>query len=154
MLPAMPQQGDVTVRNLATMTIGVGFVLALGLPTLMPAYARTQSSFPNSAYDWEAKQSRSSSSTRTPTLRELRLDTTPEYPPTSRLRNEQGIVRVRISLDQTGRIAGMAMEHTSGFDRLDEAAMRYLQANWVYKTPNLGAPIPATVPIDVVFRFN
>jgi protein TonB len=128
-------------------------ILALVTPALVShGYAKNPPTYANSAFDWEAKQSRSPNATRSPTSREMREDLTPEYPLTSRLRYEQGTVRVRISLDQRGGIAGMAIEHTSFFERLDEAAMKFLKTNWVY-APVPGAPMPASVPVDVTFRF-
>jgi protein TonB len=48
--------------------------------------------------------------------------TAPAYPPQSRRLREQGEVRLRVELDETGRVSAVGIIRTSGYTRLDEAA--------------------------------
>lgn len=52
----------------------------------------------------------------------------PVYPPLSRRLGEQGLVVVRVHIDETGRPVDVAVSVSSGFPRLDEAAMRAVRA--------------------------
>jgi hypothetical protein len=42
---------------------------------------------------------------------------------------------------------------TSGFMRLDDAAVQYVRENWVY-WPTNGRPMPSVVQVRVTFRLN
>lgn len=52
----------------------------------------------------------------------------PVYPPLSRRLGEQGLVVVRVHIDETGRPVEVAVSISSGFPRLDEAAVRAVRA--------------------------
>ncbi len=47
----------------------------------------------------------------------------PNYPMASRRRSEQGLVVLRVELDETGRITAAQVKTSSGHKRLDEAAL-------------------------------
>lgn len=47
----------------------------------------------------------------------------PRYPVESRRKREQGTVVLSLTLGYDGRVANIAISHTSGFDRLDDAAL-------------------------------
>lgn len=49
--------------------------------------------------------------------------TPPDYPASSRHKNEQGRVMLRVELDETGRIASARVAESSGYKRLDEAGL-------------------------------
>lgn len=55
----------------------------------------------------------------------------PTYPALSLRLNEQGKVVVRVLIGKNGRALDARIAHTSGFDRLDQAALRAVQA-WRY----------------------
>jgi protein TonB len=48
----------------------------------------------------------------------------PRYPTESRRQREQGTVVLELTLDADGRVAHIAVARSSGFSRLDEAALR------------------------------
>ncbi len=47
----------------------------------------------------------------------------PNYPAVSRRKGEQGQVKLRVELDETGRITAVKVEASSGYKRLDEAGI-------------------------------
>ena len=49
--------------------------------------------------------------------------TAPDYPAQSSRRNEQGKTILLVELDELGRVANVAIKKTSGFSRLDKAAI-------------------------------
>ena len=49
--------------------------------------------------------------------------TAPVYPLGARKRGETGTVLLRVELDETGRLVASDVARTSGFSRLDEAAV-------------------------------
>lgn len=64
----------------------------------------------------------------------------PQYPPLSVHRREEGTVSVRALVDRTGRVSDVLLEHTSGFDRLDESALHAVR-QWVF-APRPASPRP------------
>lgn len=52
----------------------------------------------------------------------------PAYPPLSRRLGERGLVVIRVHIDETGRPVEVAVAVSSGFHRLDEAAVRAVRA--------------------------
>lgn len=54
-------------------------------------------------------------------------DIKPVYPRRSRLRGEEGSVTIRIQLSAAGTVVQAAIEKTSGFSRLDNAALKAVQ---------------------------
>ena len=46
------------------------------------------------------------------------------YPPTSQRLGEEGVARVKICVGTNGRVTTATIDGTSGFDRLDEAALK------------------------------
>ncbi|NUP97389.1 MAG: energy transducer TonB, partial [Planctomycetaceae bacterium] len=79
----------------------------------------------------------------------------PEYPPLSRRRGEQGTVTLRISVDDHGVVAHVELVESSGFRRLDEAAIAGVRA-WRFEpaTEASGAPIDSEVLWRVVFELK
>ena len=56
----------------------------------------------------------------------------PTYPPASRRSGEQGTVRLKVLVDTNGRPSNVAVAQSSGFPRLDEAAMEAIR-KWAFK---------------------
>lgn len=79
----------------------------------------------------------------------------PEYPPLSRSRGEEGTVTLRISVDDHGGVAHIEIVESSGFRRLDEAAVAGVRA-WRFEpaTESGGAPIDSEVLWRVVFELK
>lgn len=79
----------------------------------------------------------------------------PEYPPTSRRLGEAGTVTLEILVLETGRIGDAKVAKSSGFPRLDEAAVREVKRTWklVPGTEN-GKPVQMWHQINVTFRLT
>jgi protein TonB len=54
----------------------------------------------------------------------------PEYPPTSRRLGEQGSVVLQVLVDVDGRVLESKLVQSSGFDRLDQAALDGVKTNY------------------------
>ncbi|HYM18436.1 MAG TPA: TonB family protein, partial [Micropepsaceae bacterium] len=66
------------------------------------------------------------------------------YPVDSLLQNEQGKVGIKVFLDADGDAKDAVVETTSGFPKLDAAAVRYVKENYDYD-PAPGAKVPEFV---------
>jgi protein TonB len=78
----------------------------------------------------------------------------PRYPPESRRSREQGLVSLRVLIDELGRARDVRVERSSGFPRLDEAA-RTAVARAVFKPyVESGVAQPAIVIIPIEFSLN
>jgi TonB family protein len=74
----------------------------------------------------------------------------PEYPPLSRRSGEEGTVTLEFMLEEGGKAEGIAIARSSGFVRLDNAALDFL------KSTRLQVP-PGTLPdrrLQVSFVFK
>lgn len=73
------------------------------------------------------------------------------YPSASRALNEEGLTKVNLCYDDRGRPVEVTVDESSGFSRLDEAAVRYGKA--VRVRPGLidGQPQPGCVVVPVRF---
>lgn len=56
----------------------------------------------------------------------------PEYPPASRRAGEAGTVQLRCFVKEDGRCSEVAVVKSSGFEKLDEAAVKEVQRNWKF----------------------
>ena len=77
----------------------------------------------------------------------------PDYPVQSRMFNEQGKVALKIWLTEQGTMTDAVVEHSSGYARLDEAAVRYIKDHWQYR-PTKSEAMPKTVLAEVIFRLE
>ena len=75
------------------------------------------------------------------------------YPPVSMVQGEQGKVGVKVFLTSEGTARDALIESSSGFPRLDEAAVRYLKAKYDYD-PDPGEQMPEFVRTVVNFQLN
>lgn len=78
----------------------------------------------------------------------------PDYPIRSRMFNEEGTVALNIWLTESGTAGTTAIRRSSGFPRLDDAALRYIRENWRYKRLTNEAPMPKMVQAEVTFRLD
>lgn len=53
-----------------------------------------------------------------------------DYPDASRRAEEQGVVRVRYTIDTSGKVSACEVTATSGFPRLDEATCKIIMRRW------------------------
>ena len=78
--------------------------------------------------------------------------TIPPYPDLSRRLGEAGTVRLQIALDEAGAVRAVTVAHSSGSERLDQAAAAWVEANWRYHPATRdGQPVASSVMAEVVF---
>lgn len=81
--------------------------------------------------------------------------TLPEYPPASRRANEAGTVQLRCYVREDGRCSEVSVVRSSGFDRLDEAAVKEVQRNWRFVPGKEdGKPVAMWHTFAVTFRLT
>ena len=78
----------------------------------------------------------------------------PRYPSVARRRNQQGIVRVEVCLDERGQQQKLTLIKSSGVESLDEAALEAVK-NWRFR-PELvdGRAVPSRVEIPIEFALT
>jgi protein TonB len=64
----------------------------------------------------------------------------PPYPEISRRLGERGLTILDISVNERGEIDGVKVAHSSGSDRLDQAAADFAKSNWHF-TPIISGGI-------------
>jgi protein TonB len=81
--------------------------------------------------------------------------TQPEYPPASRRAGETGTVQLRCFVSETGRCSEISVVKSSGYARLDEAAVKEVQRNWKFVPGKEdGKPVAAWHTFAVTFRLT
>lgn len=81
--------------------------------------------------------------------------TIPEYPFVSRRLREQGTLRLKLTVDEKGLITEAILVNSSGFQRLDEAAVNWVKARWRYTPAMQGTKaVPSTAEAIVEFRLQ
>ena len=71
------------------------------------------------------------------------------YPPTSQRLGEEGLSRVRICVGTNGRVTEATLDDSSGFERLDEAALKVAK---LYRFNPVTETVCSTMPIR--FKIN
>ena len=91
----------------------------------------------------------------TPPRAIMATHTIPDYPPVSRRLGEQGMLRLRLAIGADGAVEDARVETSSGYRRLDDAAIQWVKAHWRYE-PAMQGPkaIPSTATADVTFRLR
>jgi protein TonB len=78
----------------------------------------------------------------------------PNYPDASRRRGEEGVVRVELLIDPTGRVADVRILESSGFSALDAAALQTLR-EWRFRPAQRGSlPVAGSITTAVHFRIE
>jgi protein TonB len=78
----------------------------------------------------------------------------PTYPPAARRAGEEGTVRLKVLVDERGRPKDVAVATSSGFARLDQAAMDAVR-KWRFVAATDGTnPISAWTQVAVTFRLT
>lgn len=70
--------------------------------------------------------------------------TPPMYPPSSIRRNEQGVVTLLIYVMNDGRVGDVRIKRSSGFPKLDEAAVTVARRDWRFQPATQGGASVAT----------
>jgi TonB family protein len=78
----------------------------------------------------------------------------PEYPDDSRIRGEEGIVTLSVSVDRHGRGLGVEVVRSSGYGRLDRAAIDALEQARFLPAKEGGEPVPSVKKIAVRFSLK
>jgi protein TonB len=79
--------------------------------------------------------------------------TIPEYPFISRRLREQGTLRLKLTIDEKGTVTGASVVNSSGFQRLDEAAVNRVKSHWRY-TPAMQGTKPVSSMADAIVEFR
>ncbi|UVJ44830.1 energy transducer TonB [Pseudomonas sp. LS1212] len=78
----------------------------------------------------------------------------PRYPSVARRRNQQGIVRVEVQLDERGQQQKLALTGSSGVASLDQAALDAVK-NWRFRPEIVdGRAVPSRVEIPIEFALT
>jgi periplasmic protein TonB len=78
----------------------------------------------------------------------------PEYPPTSRRLGEEGTVVLMLLVTEDGHVADAKIDKTSGFPRLDEAAVRESRRWRVISAKEGDKPVAAWGRFAITFRLT
>jgi protein TonB len=78
----------------------------------------------------------------------------PMYPPASRRLDEEGTVQLRVHVDERGRARDVELLKSSGFDRLDAAAIAAVR-RWQFSPAMQDSrAVPAWTQVNVLFRLD
>ncbi len=78
----------------------------------------------------------------------------PHYPPQSRRAHEEGLVVLRVTIDNTGRVIGIDIERSSGHPRLDDAARDAVSRAQFKPYMDGGVPRSASAIIPIEFSLR
>jgi periplasmic protein TonB len=78
----------------------------------------------------------------------------PIYPPASRRLDEHGAVRLKVLVDETGRPREVQVAKSSGFDRLDQAAVAAVRRWQFSPAMQESRAVTAWTQVNVVFQLN
>jgi protein TonB len=80
----------------------------------------------------------------------------PEYPPQSKRAGEEGLCVLTITVTESGRVENVVLKQSSGFPRLDEAAIKHLQRQgWKFKPAmENGKPIASILDVPVRWKIT
>lgn len=79
----------------------------------------------------------------------------PEYPPVSRRLGQEGTVTLLLYIREDGRVGDAKVQESSGFPKLDEAAVDHARRNWRFVPgKENGKPIAMWHPFKVTFKLE
>jgi protein TonB len=78
----------------------------------------------------------------------------PMYPPASRRLAEEGTVQLRVHVDERGRARDVELLQSSGFDRLDAAAIAAVRRWQFSPAMQHSRAVPAWTQVNVLFRLD
>ena len=92
--------------------------------------------------------------TTAPSLDPACANPPPIYPPASRLRGEEGVVRIIVTIGPNGRAQGTQITASSGFPALDEAGRRAV-LGWCFRPAQRnGEAVQGQVATNIRFRLQ
>ncbi|MBV7570425.1 energy transducer TonB [Pseudomonas sp. PDM27] len=78
----------------------------------------------------------------------------PRYPNTARRRNQQGVVRIEVRLDERGQQLKLTLVRSSGVESLDQAALEAV-TTWRFRPEIVdGRAVPSRVEIPIEFALT
>lgn len=79
----------------------------------------------------------------------------PPYPPLSIDNNEEGVVRLKVMVEENGYPSSVELSKSSGYPRLDKSALKTVREKYRF-TPatRLGVPIRSVYTFNIVFKLN
>jgi periplasmic protein TonB len=81
--------------------------------------------------------------------------TKPDYPPASRRAGEEGTVTLAAYVLESGKVGEIKVVKSSGFDKLDDAALKDVQRNWRFVPGKEdGKPVAMWHTFQVTFRLT
>jgi protein TonB len=93
--------------------------------------------------------------TLTPARSIMGTHSTPEYPILSRRLGEEGTVRLSLTIGADGMVSDARIVRSSGFKRLDEAAVDWVKRYWRYQPAMRGAmPVASMAEVALQFRLD
>jgi len=78
----------------------------------------------------------------------------PVYPLKSRDEGERGVVIFQVEVDATGKPVKIELETSSGFPRLDRAALEAVRRARFHPATSDGKPVPSVRPMKFIFRLE
>jgi protein TonB len=78
----------------------------------------------------------------------------PLYPPESRRSGEEGLVVLRVLIDESGRVVSIEVQRSSGFARLDAAARRAVERAQFRPYVENGVPRSALAVVPIEFTWK
>jgi len=79
--------------------------------------------------------------------------TQPEYPPTSKRLGEVGTVVMLLTVDESGKVIEAQVDKSSGYERLDQAALEEAKRNWRLLPGTVGGK-PTTMKYKFAVTFK
>jgi protein TonB len=76
------------------------------------------------------------------------------YPPTSTRLGEEGTAKVKVCVGVNGRVETSTLSETSGFDRLDEAALKVAKLYRFIPATENGKPVEACAAMPIKFKLK
>ena len=81
--------------------------------------------------------------------------TTPDYPPLARRLGQQGTLRLKLVVNEEGRVSDEVVVNSSGSSYLDTAAVEWVKQHWRYEPAKQGTrAVRAEVPAVVTFKLQ
>jgi protein TonB len=79
----------------------------------------------------------------------------PVYPEESRRLRQQGVVHLRVAVNEKGVPTSVVLSRSSGFPLLDERALTTVRDRWKFRAPRVdGVPVSTSVIIPIRFELN
>ena len=82
------------------------------------------------------------------------LNPPPHYPEDARRAKQEGLVVLKVSVDDTGKVSAVELFHSSGFPQLDASAQQGV-SEWRFKPAQVaGMKVSSQVNVPVLFRLR